>query len=196
MSQSGRAGKYKVQRTKTKRCGTLKPKMWYVGLSLVTLTPRIMKFNDLCKRTHFATIAIQLLIMVTFGLAVLTKWMAGGVPGSFADQFGDTWMGLFPGGLFLTFYTIVIAETLVFLLAAASFLRGEWLAYGKAPLLRFSLVLSLFIFVVLGYGLRLTGQFGGAANAYFYFGATLVALWYTEQMASTQKTAESKNQGE
>ncbi|MGM0739782.1 MAG: hypothetical protein ACQETM_11560 [Bacteroidota bacterium] len=37
-----------------------------------------MKINDLCKRSHFATIAIQLLIKVTFGLAALTKWMAGG----------------------------------------------------------------------------------------------------------------------
>jgi len=125
--------------------------------------------------------AIQLLIMATFGLASLSKWTGGGIPESFINQFGETWLNAWPGGLFLPFYTIVVTETAAFLLAAISLFRGEWLKSRETIWLTSSLVLSLFVFVILGYGLRLTGQFGGAANAFFYFGTTLLALWYVDR---------------
>ena len=86
-----------------------------------------------------------------------------------------------PGGLFLPFYTIVVTETAAFLLAAVSLLRGEWIKGRQNTWLKSSLVLSLFIFVILGYGLRLTGQFSGAANTFFFFGSTLIALWYIDR---------------
>jgi hypothetical protein len=86
-----------------------------------------------------------------------------------------------PGGLFLPFYTIVVTETAAFLLAAVSLLRGEWIKGRQNTWLKSSLVLSLFIFVILGYGLRLTGQFSSAANTFFFFGSTLIALWYIDR---------------
>ncbi len=140
-----------------------------------------MDLKRVLKDTDFPILAIQLLIMTTFGLASLAKWGGVGIPESFVGQFGETWLGALPGGLFLPFYTIVITETVAFLLAAVSFFRGEWLKSRGNTWLKSSLVLSLFIFVILGYGLRLTSQFSGAANAFFYFGSTLIALWYVER---------------
>ncbi|TVQ70035.1 MAG: hypothetical protein EA363_08545 [Balneolaceae bacterium] len=145
-----------------------------------------MKIKETLRNTDFPVIAIQLLIMATFGLASLSKWTGGGIPESFANQFGETWLSAWPGGLFLPFYTIVVTESLAFLLAAVSFIRAEWLKNRETTWLAGSLVLSLFIFVILGYGLRLTGQFGGAANAFFYFGTTLLALWYVDRNKSNR----------
>jgi len=125
-------------------------------------------------------LAIQLLIAVTFGLAAMGKWFPPGIPDGFAGQFGDTWLGSLPGGLFLPYYTIAVAEAAAFFLAVASIFRLEWMNGNSKFLLKASLVLSLFIFVILTYGLRLTGEFGGAANAFFYFGATLIALFVVE----------------
>lgn len=125
-------------------------------------------------------LAIQLLILMTFGLASLSKWNNGGIPESFSDRFGETWMASLPGGLFIPFYSIVLLETAVTFIIIVSLARTEWLAKSNKLFLRMALVLSLFVFVMLGYGLRLTGDFGGAANLFFYFGTTLVALFVVE----------------
>lgn len=125
-------------------------------------------------------LAIQLLIAATFGLAAMGKWFPPGIPEGFMDQFSDTWLSSLPGGLFLPYYTIAVTEAAAFFLAVASIFRLEWINGNSKFLLKSSLILSLFIFVILTYGLRLTGEFGGAANAYFYFGATLIALFIVE----------------
>jgi len=125
-------------------------------------------------------IAIQLLILMTFGLASITKWKSGGIPENFTNRFGETWMATLPGSLFIPFYSIVLFETAVALLMVASLIRMEWLGSSNKIFLKSGLILSLFIFVMLGYGLRLTGDFGGAANLFFYFGAALIALYVVE----------------
>ena len=156
------------------------------GIRNRILPDQMMNIRETLRNIDFPILAIQLLLMVTFGLASLAKWTGGGIPESFINQFGETWLNAWPGGLFLPFYTIVVTETAAFLLAAVSLLRGEWLKNREATWLNRSLMLSLFVFVILGYGLRLTGQFGGAANAFFYFGTTLLALWYVDQKKSNR----------
>ncbi len=42
-------------------------------------------------------------------------------------------------------------------------------------------------------GLRLTGQFGGAANTFFYFGTTLLALWFTGQVQKDRTNEQEKS---
>jgi hypothetical protein len=126
-------------------------------------------------------IAIQGLLLVTFGLASLTKWKSDGVPGHFINQFGDTWFASLPFGLALPFYTIALLETLVFVFFILSVFRVEWVKSSDKMYLRLGLILSLFVFVILAYGLRLTGEFGGTANAFFYFGVTLFALYLCEK---------------
>jgi len=126
-------------------------------------------------------VAMQGLFLVTFGLASLSKWKEGGVPGHFIDQFGDTWLASLPGDLVIPFYTIAILETFAFAMFILSVFRMEWQKVSDKMYLRLGLILSLFIFVILSYGLRLVGEFGGAANTFFYFGVTLIALYMAEK---------------
>lgn len=126
-------------------------------------------------------LAIQLLIMATFGLAAVAKWFPPGIPENFINQFGDTWLGSLPGGLFIPYYTIAVTEATAFFLALISFFRLEWIRGNPKYFLKLSLILCLFIFVILAYGLRLTGEFQGTANTFFYFGVTLFALYLTEK---------------
>lgn len=130
--------------------------------------------------TSLKWLSIQSLLLMTFGLAGWAKWAPGGIPQGFQEQFGSTFLAALPGGLFLPYYTIAVTETLAFLLTAFSVIRGEFLPDRARPVLRAALTLSLFIFVILGFGLRLTSQFPGAANLYMYFGVTLLALWMVE----------------
>lgn len=131
--------------------------------------------------SDYKYIAIQLLFLVTFGLTSLSKWIPGGVPEGFLERFGDTWMNLLPGGLAVPFYTIAVTETVAFVFFILSFFRLEWLKSSDKMYMRLGLILSLFIFVILTYGLRLVGDHGGAANTFFYFGVTLFALYLTEK---------------
>lgn len=81
----------------------------------------------------------------------------------------------------MSFYLITFLETAVFFMMLISLFRLEWLKDSNKLYLRIGLTLSLFIFVILGYGLRMSGDFGGAANLFFYFGATLIALFVVEK---------------
>lgn len=141
-----------------------------------------VKINDL------KFLAIQLLYLMTFGLASLRKWEDGGIPEGFIDRFGETWMAVLPGGMFIPFYSIALFETIAVLLMVLSIIKLEWMEESNKRFLRIGLVLSLFVFVMLGYGLRLTGDFGGAANLFFYFGATLVALYVVEEQLKQNRT--------
>lgn len=131
--------------------------------------------------TNLKYIAIQALYLSTFGLASLAKWKPREVPEGFINRFGDTWLNLLPGGLFIPYYTIAVMETLIFAFFLLSVSRVEWVKSSDKMYMRLGLILSLFVFVMLGYGLRLTGEFGGTANAFFYFGVTLFALYLCEK---------------
>ena len=139
--------------------------------------------NDIFKTntSDYKYIAIQALFLTTFGLASLVKWQSGGVPDGFIDQFGSTWLAALPFGLALPYYIIAVTETLVFVLFLLSVFRLEWLPGSDKMYMRLGLIASLFVFVILAYGLRLTGQFGGTANTFFYFGVTLFALYLAEK---------------
>jgi hypothetical protein len=131
--------------------------------------------------TDLKYIAIQCLFLVTFGLASLVKWQTRGVPDNFIDQFSNTWLSVLPMGLALPYYLIAVAETLIFVFFLLSLFRVEWLSTSDKMYMRIGLIASLFVFAILAYGLRLTGQFGGTANAFFYFGVTLFSLYLAEK---------------
>lgn len=145
-------------------------------------------FTDIKKTgtADFKYIAIQGLFLVTFGLASLAKWQRSGVSENFIEQFGDSWLALLPFGLALSYYTIALAETLIFVLFVLSVFKLEWLKESDKMYLRLGLIAALFVFVILAYGLRLTAQFGGAANAFFYFGVTLFSLYLAEKESNRQ----------
>ena len=139
--------------------------------------------NDILRTStkDLKYIAIQCLFLVTFGLASLVKWQTRGVPENFIDQFGTTWLSVLPMGLALPYYLIAVAETLIFVFFLLSLFRVEWLSTSDKMYMRIGLIASLFVFASLAYGLRLTEQFGGTANAFFYFGVTLFSLYLAEK---------------
>jgi hypothetical protein len=124
-------------------------------------------------------LAISFLYAGTFFLAAREKWMSGGVPEWFVKQFSPTLLGRFPGGLFLAYYKIAVLESCIALAVLVSVVKMEFwkVAQGESPVwLLGSLHLSLFVFAILGLGLRLTSDYVGAANLFFYFGATCAAI--------------------
>lgn len=139
---------------------------------------------DILKNTKLADlkfIAVQLLYIMTFGMTSYSKWIEEGVPQHFVDRFSDTVLSILPGGMFFSFYTVAIAETFALALFLISVFKMEWLSESRKIYLESGLVLSLFIFLILGFGLRLAGEYGGAADLFFYFGVTLIALYIVEK---------------
>lgn len=111
---------------------------------------------------------------MTFGLAAWLKWSQG-VPGWFIKQFEASWLAHAPFGRQGAFYFIATLETLAFFGYLASLLRLEWLR-AEPLLLRISLAFSMFVFLVLAYGSRLTGKFDVAGWNYLYLVGALVTL--------------------
>jgi hypothetical protein len=129
-------------------------------------------------------VPVYLLFLGTFGQASLEKFLSGGVPDWFVKQFEKTKFNCFPGALTLQYYSIAALEALVvlaFVLSAGSF---EFVAGHDKSILKAALVLALFTFWALGFGLRVGGDFQGAANLFMYFGVTLLILAYVERFAN------------
>lgn len=127
------------------------------------------------KKLKFAP--LYLLYLSTFGMAAVGKWreFPHGAPEWFQRQFEGTVLNLFPGALTVNFYLIAVLESMVALAFVVSLLRREFLPERDRSVLQFSLWGAQFTFVILGFGLRLVGDFHGAAELFFYFGVTLVA---------------------
>jgi hypothetical protein len=122
---------------------------------------------------------VHLLLLITWALPGLGKLLGPGVPQGFADTFGATFLGTFPG-ITVSFYSIALLETFAAALALISLFRREFLPGRGLTWLKASLVTSLFIFVQLGFGKRLIQEHGDAATLFLYFCGTVVILFYVE----------------
>ena len=120
-------------------------------------------------------LAVNLLYLMLWGFAGLSK-LRGGEPPWFADKFGPTFLGAIPHGVSLSFWGLAAAECLALGLACVALARGEFLRSRVAPWLTATLLASLGVFLCLGFGLWLTGDFNGGFQQFVYFGLTLVAL--------------------
>jgi hypothetical protein len=123
-------------------------------------------------------LAVTLLILITFGLASFGKWMDGSAPQWFIDQFSKTWMGSMPQTPM--YLGIAIIEGLLAVGALVSLVKLEWLR-PPAEILRWTLVGALFMFIMLGFGARLSGQFIDAASHFMYFSGTLLMLFVIDR---------------
>jgi hypothetical protein len=131
--------------------------------------------------TYWAKIAaIYFMFLQTFVLAAGEKWLGGGVPEWFAKQFGPSVMGKFPG-LAASYFGIAALETTVAVLFLASAAKLEFLPGRAKPLLKLAITAAAFTFGALAFGQRLTHEYAGAADLFFYFGAALVALLTVER---------------
>jgi len=117
---------------------------------------------------------IQLCYLMVFGLASLDKFLNfSGNVSYFTKLFSKTFLVKLPGGMAPHVAGIGIAEGLIAVLMAIAILKREFLPSCKMPLLtRFGLLASSFMFVALGFGLRLAQDYGNAANLFFYFALT------------------------
>jgi hypothetical protein len=123
-------------------------------------------------------LAVTLLILITFGLASFGKWMDGTAPQWFIDQFSKTWMGSMPQTSM--YLGIAIIEGLLAVGALVSLVKLEWLR-PPAEILRWTLVGALFMFIMLGFGARLSGQYTDAASHFMYFSGTLLMLFVIDR---------------
>ena len=121
-----------------------------------------------------ALLSILLLFASTWGIAGVGK-LASGMPPWFGETFGKTFLATFPG-LTLSYYSLAIGETVAFLLALVALVRLEFLPNRSTLITQVMLVVSLVLFIKLGFGQRLVKEFDSAANLFFYFGVTLLAL--------------------
>jgi len=130
-----------------------------------------------------ALLAINLLFLMVWGFAGIDKLLHG-VPSWFDGKFGKTFLGTFPG-LTATFWLLAISELLAFALGIVALVRIEFLRQRPAMFLCATLAWSLFVFLQLGFGLWLTGDFNGGFQQFMYFTGTLVALHFAQAPSST-----------
>jgi hypothetical protein len=119
-------------------------------------------------------LAVQGMYLSTFSLAAWLKWSEG-VPQWFEVQFHGSWLARLPGGPDGVFWMLAALETIAAIGFLLSLVSGEAFR-PRRPILSISLVFSLFIFVILAYGSRLTGKMDIAGWDFLYFAGTLLAL--------------------
>lgn len=137
-----------------------------------------MNFSRLLK-----LLPVYVLFLSTFALAGIGKFVDGGVPQWFSDQFGKSFLASFPG-LALSYYSIGLLEVLAALLFVASALKGELLKPVYPLVLNLALFVSGMVFCQLGFGLRLVNEFQGAFNLFMYAVGTAVAYLYVKSVTS------------
>ncbi|MCW5937072.1 MAG: hypothetical protein KIT11_07190 [Fimbriimonadaceae bacterium] len=119
---------------------------------------------------------VALLLAVLWFQMILPKWTGGGVPPQFHEMFANTFLAQFPGTT-VAFYMIAVMETVAFLLAALSLVRGEFLGQRSPVLLKWALAVSSLTFIKLGFGLRLVMDSQGGFQQYVYAVGALT-LWF------------------
>ena len=119
-------------------------------------------------------LCINLLYLMVWGFAGISK-LKDGQPAWFAEKFGPTILGKFPG-VTASFWLVTGAELLALILAVTALLRGEFLGRRYPSWLTATLVTSLLVFLQLGFGQWVTAEFNGGFQQFVYFGVTLIAI--------------------
>ena len=122
-----------------------------------------------------ALFPVYFLFMTTFGLASLDKFKGRQVPDWFLNQFKNTFLNQGEAVLRLMFWSIAVLELIVFFVFAMSLGRMEFLT-GNLEYLKMGVTLAMSTFAFLGFGLRVAGDFQGAANLFTYFGSSTAVL--------------------
>lgn len=120
-------------------------------------------------------IAVILLFLVVFAEASLSKIFEGSVPDWFVDQFKETWLGKFPIKpmyWFIALFELAIAGSFVMALVMTEFTASSLNMYTG-----FGLIGAMVLFSMLCFGQRVSFDFAGAANSFFYASLSGV-LWY------------------
>ncbi|HAA54691.1 MAG TPA: hypothetical protein DCE42_08025 [Myxococcales bacterium] len=124
-------------------------------------------------------IAVVVLFLVVFAEASLSKIVARETPDWFRDQFKDTWMGKFP--LSAMWWSIALAELVVAVVFVIALVMMEFQPTVPNVWTGWGLIGSMFLFAGLCFGQRVSFDFAGAANS-FYYASLSGILWYIMQM--------------
>jgi hypothetical protein len=103
------------------------------------------------------------------------KLTSGGTPAWFVAQFSETFIATFPG-VNVAYLILGVMEIAVAVILVISVITLEFTPKRPKTFLLLAIALSALTFGFLGFGQNLTSNFDGAANLFFYFGATLVAF--------------------
>ena len=131
--------------------------------------------NEACQ--SLKKLFIIFLFGITFFLAGGSKWLDGKAPDWFVEQFSHTFLAYFPQNLL--YLGLAFVESLVAFFAILSLVSREWIK-KDSPYLKLTLLMSLMVFVALGFGARLSHKFQDAAFHFMYFSGTLLALFVVE----------------
>lgn len=133
----------------------------------------------------FNSIMLLPLYAVFFYTMALPGWakMFGGhqVIDRYVNMFKDSFVATLPGGTPLVIYILGILELAVPVLLIISLLKGEFLQTTAKPWLNYTLVLSIFTFTILCFGLAVLFNFAGSTNLVFYPIFTLLLLVHLNQ---------------
>ncbi len=97
----------------------------------------------------------------------------GKAPAGIKQQFDGTFVGHFPG-VNVLWAALGVLEFGIFVLMVLSLLRGEFLMGRSKSILLVALSLALVTFACLSFGQTSTGNNGGSASLYSYFGSTAI----------------------
>ena len=119
-------------------------------------------------------LGIAVLYLSVFVEASLSKFAARETPQWYLDKFASTWMAKLPlSAMWWTIAALEFAVAAAFAAAAVSLVLGNPLAES---LFCVGLGLSTVTFAMLCFGLRVSQDFAGGANAFFY-GALSAIIW-------------------
>lgn len=118
-------------------------------------------------------VIICLLYLAVIGEAGVMKFVGRTTPSWFVDQFRSTWLGRLPAAP--QWWTIAFLEVATAALFLVALVRGEpW--HETQPYIEAGLLSASLVFVALCFGLRVAGDFVGAASGFVYAALSLL-LW-------------------
>ena len=130
-------------------------------------------------------LAINIFFLLLWGFAGISKVLSG-YPDWFPQKFGSTFMATFPG-LKATYWTLAAAELAAFSLAVVALFRLEFL---REPLwLSRMLAWSLFVFIMLAFGLWLTQDPVGGFQQFCYFSGATMMLFVVQWITANRPAA-------
>jgi hypothetical protein len=130
-------------------------------------------------------LAINIFFLLLWGFAGIGKVLSG-YPDWFPSKFGPTFMATFPG-LKATYWTLTAAELAAFALGVIALFRLEFL---REPLwLSRMLAWSLFVFIMLAFGLWLTQDPVGGFQQFCYFSGTTMMLFIVQWTTANRPAA-------
>lgn len=123
---------------------------------------------------YVRVIAVYFIFGQTFLLSGIEK-LTGPAPQWFLDTFGGTMLETLPG-LNASWLILGVLEILVVILLIVSLVMREFSPRRGKSWLKLALMTAALTFSALAFGQHLVGEFAGAANLFFYFGATMATL--------------------